>query len=57
MSANRVCCPSRFLAGITGWVCDDRPERGAAQLAALLPLIPGAEGLRQRGMGAGLLPA
>lgn len=26
--------------GITGWVCDDRPERGAAQLAALLPLIP-----------------
>lgn len=26
--------------GITGWVCDDRPERGAAALAALLPRIP-----------------
>lgn len=26
--------------GITGWVCDDRPERGGAQLAALLPSIP-----------------
>lgn len=26
--------------GITGWVCDDRPERGGAELAALLPLIP-----------------
>lgn len=28
--------------GITGWVADDRPERGGAQLAALLPLVPGA---------------
>ncbi|KAL4427778.1 hypothetical protein ABPG75_001867 [Micractinium tetrahymenae] len=26
--------------GITGWVADDRPERGGAQLAALLPLVP-----------------
>ncbi|KAH7620839.1 hypothetical protein Ndes2526B_g04773 [Nannochloris sp. 'desiccata'] len=26
--------------GITGWICDERPERGAAALAALLPLIP-----------------
>jgi TatD DNase family protein len=26
--------------GITGWICDERPERGAAELAALLPLIP-----------------
>ena len=24
----------------TGWVCDDRPERGGAELAALLPTIP-----------------
>ncbi len=33
-----LCCTP---AGITGWICDDRPDRGAAQLAALLPLIPG----------------
>lgn len=26
--------------GITGWVCDDRAERGGPELAALLPLIP-----------------
>lgn len=26
--------------GITGWVCDDRPERGGAALCALLPLVP-----------------
>lgn len=26
--------------GITGWICDDRPERGGAELAALLPSIP-----------------
>ncbi|KAG2499368.1 hypothetical protein HYH03_002943 [Edaphochlamys debaryana] len=26
--------------GITGWICDDRPERGGADLAALLPYIP-----------------
>lgn len=26
--------------GITGWICDDRPERGGADLASLLPLIP-----------------
>lgn len=29
-----------LFIGITGWVCDDRPERGGAELAALLPLIP-----------------
>ena len=27
--------------GITGWCADDRPERGGAELAALLSLIPG----------------
>ena len=26
--------------GITGWICDDRPDRGAAALAQLLPLVP-----------------
>lgn len=26
--------------GVTGWVCDERPERGAAALVALLPAIP-----------------
>jgi len=26
--------------GITGWICDERPDRGAAALAALLPMIP-----------------
>ena len=26
--------------GVTGWVCDERPDRGGAALAALLPLIP-----------------
>ncbi|EIE24191.1 hypothetical protein COCSUDRAFT_14972 [Coccomyxa subellipsoidea C-169] len=26
--------------GITGWVCDDRPERGGAELASILKLIP-----------------
>jgi TatD DNase family protein len=27
--------------GITGWICDERPERGAAALAELvLPMIP-----------------
>lgn len=26
--------------GITGWVCDDRPERGGAQLSSLLHSIP-----------------
>jgi len=26
--------------GITGWVCDDRAERGGAELASLLPTIP-----------------
>lgn len=34
--------------GITGWVADDRPERGGAQLAALLPLVPGAPAGRQQ---------
>lgn len=37
--------PSRMPPGITGWICDDRPDRGAAQLAALLPLIPGGRAL------------
>lgn len=26
--------------GITGWICDDRPERGGAELASLIPRIP-----------------
>lgn len=26
--------------GITGWVCDDRPDRGGAALAATLSQIP-----------------
>uniref|UniRef100_A0A7S0S5G7 TatD related DNase n=1 Tax=Chlamydomonas leiostraca TaxID=1034604 RepID=A0A7S0S5G7_9CHLO len=26
--------------GITGWICDERPERGGAELASLLPSIP-----------------
>ncbi|KAJ9509702.1 hypothetical protein QJQ45_011306 [Haematococcus lacustris] len=26
--------------GITGWICDERPERGGAELARLLPSIP-----------------
>ncbi|GLI68941.1 hypothetical protein VaNZ11_013370, partial [Volvox africanus] len=26
--------------GITGWICDDRPERGGAELASLLAAIP-----------------
>ncbi|KXZ56655.1 hypothetical protein GPECTOR_1g590 [Gonium pectorale] len=26
--------------GITGWICDDRPERGGAELASLLASIP-----------------
>ncbi|KAF5834185.1 hypothetical protein DUNSADRAFT_9260 [Dunaliella salina] len=26
--------------GITGWICDDRPERGGAELASLLSSIP-----------------
>ncbi|PNH12113.1 Tat-linked quality control protein TatD, partial [Tetrabaena socialis] len=35
----------RFLGlglyiGITGWICDDRPERGGAELASLLASIP-----------------
>lgn len=34
--------------GITGWVADDRPERGGAELAALLPLIPGASAARRQ---------
>jgi TatD DNase family protein len=29
-----------LCVGITGWVADDRPERGGAELAALLPHIP-----------------
>jgi TatD DNase family protein len=29
-----------LCVGITGWVADDRPERGGAELAALLPQIP-----------------
>ncbi|GFR41234.1 hypothetical protein Agub_g1907, partial [Astrephomene gubernaculifera] len=26
--------------GITGWICDDRPERGGAELASLLHRVP-----------------
>ena len=29
-----------LFVGVTGWVCDERPDRGGAALAALLPLIP-----------------
>lgn len=29
-----------LCVGITGWVADDRPERGGAELAALLSKIP-----------------
>jgi TatD DNase family protein len=36
-----ACLEQGLSIGITGWVCDDRPERGGAELAALLPLIPG----------------
>lgn len=34
------CLDLGLCIGITGWVCDDRPERGGAELAALLPTIP-----------------
>ncbi|KAI8473914.1 MAG: hypothetical protein J3K34DRAFT_366525 [Monoraphidium minutum] len=36
----RDCLGLGLCIGITGWVCDDRPERGGAELAALLPTIP-----------------
>ena len=36
----RECVALGLHIGITGWVCDDRPERGGAELAALLPSIP-----------------
>eukprot|EP00878_Enallax_costatus_P017188 GHUV01018045.1.p1 GENE.GHUV01018045.1~~GHUV01018045.1.p1 ORF type:complete len:244 (+),score=34.01 GHUV01018045.1:1024-1755(+) len=36
----RQCLDLGLCIGITGWVCDDRPERGGAELAALLPTIP-----------------
>ncbi len=29
-----------LYVGITGWVCDERPERGGAELARLLTSIP-----------------
>lgn len=29
-----------LTTGITGWVCDDRPQRGGAELCTLLPTIP-----------------
>lgn len=29
-----------LYVGVTGWIADDRPERGGAELAALLPLVP-----------------
>lgn len=31
---------AEMYIGITGWICDDRPERGGAELASLLSLIP-----------------
>eukprot|EP00775_Hariotina_reticulata_P014325 gene14325-51_t len=34
------CLELGLYIGITGWVCDDRPDRGGAELAALLPRIP-----------------
>jgi TatD DNase family protein len=36
----RECLDLGLHIGITGWICDDRPERGGAELAALLPTIP-----------------
>lgn len=36
----RQCLDLGLHIGITGWVNDDRPERGGAELAALLPSIP-----------------
>lgn len=36
----RQCLDLGLCIGITGWVCDDRPERGGAELAALLSTIP-----------------
>ncbi|KIZ05800.1 hypothetical protein MNEG_2154 [Monoraphidium neglectum] len=36
----RDCLGLGLCIGITGWVCDDRPERGGAELAALLRDIP-----------------
>ncbi len=36
----KECLELGLCIGITGWVCDDRPERGGAELAALLPSIP-----------------
>lgn len=34
------CLDLGLCIGITGWVCDDRPERGGAELSSLLPTIP-----------------
>lgn len=42
-----ACLELGLHIGITGWVCDERPERGGAQLAALLPLIPGTHSWRR----------
>jgi len=36
----RACLSLGLHIGITGWVCDERPERGGAELASLLPTIP-----------------
>lgn len=36
----RECLDLGLHIGITGWVCDERPERGGAELASLLPTIP-----------------
>jgi TatD DNase family protein len=36
----RECLELGLHIGITGWVCDERPERGGAELASLLPTIP-----------------
>jgi TatD DNase family protein len=35
-----ACLALGLHIGVTGWVCDDRPERGGAELASLLPSIP-----------------
>jgi len=35
-----ACLDLGLHIGITGWVCDDRPERGGAELASLLKTIP-----------------
>ncbi len=36
----RECLDLGLHIGITGWVCDERPERGGTELSALLSTIP-----------------